>query len=90
LANNVRYQSFWTLSANPKILQHEILQSIAKNKRKTAPQVLFCYLTSLGIAPLTGTTSEKHMNEDLDIFNFQLSSDECSKINTLGPFTKRT
>jgi diketogulonate reductase-like aldo/keto reductase len=66
------YQSFWTLTANPQILSSDIVQKIAQTYQKTPAQIFFRVLVDLGIVPLTGTCSDKHMKEDLEIFNFEL------------------
>jgi diketogulonate reductase-like aldo/keto reductase len=74
------YQSFWTLTANPKVLSHSTLQTLAAKHQRTPAQVFFRYLTQIDIVPLTGTTSATHMREDLDIFTFELNSSECEAI----------
>jgi diketogulonate reductase-like aldo/keto reductase len=84
--NNIVYQSFWTLSANPHILQSSVFDAIASAKKKTPEQILFRYLSYIGVVPLTGTSSKEHMREDLEIFNFELDESEKEKINKLGPF----
>ena len=33
---------------------------------------------------LTGTTSVKHMAEDLDVYDFELKSDEIRHLETVG------
>ena len=81
--NDIVYQSFWTLSANPTLLQSAVITDIASSNNKTPAQVLFRYLTQVGVAPLTGTTSEAHMVEDLAIFTFELSKDDMNKIHNL-------
>lgn len=77
------YQSFWTLTANPKVLSGPVLTAIAQKHERTAPQVLFRYLTQIDVAPLTGTSSEQHMQEDLAIFDFQLEPAEVDKLTAL-------
>jgi diketogulonate reductase-like aldo/keto reductase len=74
------YQSFWTLTANPRILADAKLQSLATKYQRSAAQVFFRYLTQLGIVPLTGTTSANHLREDLAIFDFELATDECGAV----------
>jgi len=59
------YQSFWTLTANPKVLAHATLQSLATKYQRSSAQVFFRYLNQINIIPLTGTTSKTHMKEDL-------------------------
>lgn len=80
---HIIYQSFWTLTANPKVLADTALQSLAAKYRRSAAQVFFRYLSQTGIVPLTGTTSADHMREDLAIFDFELSADECAAVETL-------
>jgi diketogulonate reductase-like aldo/keto reductase len=77
------YQSFWTLTANPRVLEHPALAASAATHRRTGPQILFRYLTQAGIVPLTGTRSEAHMKEDLAIFDFELADSERRAIERI-------
>lgn len=77
------YQSFWTLTANPTVLAHDTLQILAAKYQRSAAQVFFRYLNQTGIIPLTGTTSEIHMKEDLAITDFELTEAECKAIEKL-------
>lgn len=79
----IYYQSFWTLTANPGILAHEKLQRLASETQRTPAQILFRYLSQIDIIPLTGTTREVHMREDLAIFDFTLSEQECDALDRL-------
>lgn len=79
----VIYQCFWTLTANPHILKSAIIEKLASQYQRTPAQVFFRYLTQIGIVPLTGTTSAKHMQQDLAIFEFELMIDECNDIQCL-------
>lgn len=81
--HEVIYQSFWTLTANPHILASSIVRSVAQKHNKTQAQVFFRYLSQSGIVPLTGTCSEKHMGEDLSIFDFELSSEDLKDVSLL-------
>jgi diketogulonate reductase-like aldo/keto reductase len=77
------YQSFWTLTANPRVLAHPAITALASLHKRTPPQILFRYLTQTGVVPLSGTRSEQHMREDLSIFEFELSAAECSAVGKL-------
>lgn len=81
--HGIVYQSFWTLTANPHLLAHDIVAGIASRHGRTPAQVLFRYLTQTGVVPLTGTTSTEHMREDLAIFEFSLSDDERGAVTRL-------
>ncbi|MGD0958588.1 MAG: aldo/keto reductase [Methylomonas sp.] len=74
------YQSFWTLTANPHILAHDKIGALAKKYLCGPAQIFFRYLTQIGITPLTGTCSARHMREDLAIFEFELDPEECQEI----------
>ena len=78
---HIIYQSFWTLSANPQLLAHQSIGAPAAVHKRTPAQILFRYLTQIGIVPLTGTRSEVHMRDDLSIFDFTLSNAEQSAID---------
>jgi diketogulonate reductase-like aldo/keto reductase len=81
--HRIIYQSFWTLTANPTVLAHATLQTLAAKYRRSPAQVFFRYLSQIDIIPLTGTTSESHMREDLAIFDFELTAAECDAVETL-------
>jgi len=81
--HQIIYQSFWTLSANPQLLAHRTMTALASTHKRTAAQILFRYLTQIGVVPLTGTKSETHMREDLGIFDFALSDVEQGAIDKL-------
>jgi diketogulonate reductase-like aldo/keto reductase len=80
---DIVYQSFWTLTANPQLLAHQTVHALARTHGRTPAQILFRYLTQLGIVPLTGTRSAAHMRQDLAIFDFELSADECQSMDAL-------
>jgi diketogulonate reductase-like aldo/keto reductase len=82
-ARQIVYQSFWTLTANPQLLAHATVRTLARHHGRTPPQILFRYLTQLGIVPLTGTRSAQHMRQDLAIFDFELSARECESMHAL-------
>ncbi|MDX1808969.1 MAG: aldo/keto reductase [Sulfurospirillaceae bacterium] len=78
---DIGYQSFWSLSANPHILASPVVQTLAKKYQKTNEQIFYRFLTQIDITPLNGTTSKKHMLEDLDIFSFVLLQEELDSIS---------
>jgi diketogulonate reductase-like aldo/keto reductase len=82
-ANGVIFQSFWSLTANPRILASDTVQHLALKYKKSAAQIFFRYLSQNGIVPLSGTCSEQHMKEDIEIFDFELSSAELNEVNLL-------
>jgi diketogulonate reductase-like aldo/keto reductase len=81
--HGVIFQSFWSLTANPHILDSDTLHRLARHYNKTRAQIFFRYLTQASIVPLTGTTSEQHMHDDLNIFDFTLTSDDFNRVSSL-------
>lgn len=81
--HQIIYQSFWTLSANPQLLANKTMTALSSTHKRTPAQILFRYLTQIGVVPLTGTKSETHMRENLSIFDFQVSDKERSSIDEL-------
>eukprot|EP00747_Dinoflagellata_sp_TGD_P037349 gnl/TRDRNA2_/TRDRNA2_139023_c0_seq1.p1 gnl/TRDRNA2_/TRDRNA2_139023_c0~~gnl/TRDRNA2_/TRDRNA2_139023_c0_seq1.p1 ORF type:complete len:368 (+),score=60.96 gnl/TRDRNA2_/TRDRNA2_139023_c0_seq1:51-1106(+) len=76
-ANGIAYQSFWTLNANKKAMDHPEFQKVATAHSRTPEQIMFRFCLDEGISPLTGTCSEKHMEQDLEVLDDPpLSNDE--------------
>jgi len=66
--NGVKYQSFWTLTANRHALATTEVKELAAQYDLTAQTYMFAFLMSLGyITPLSGTTSRMHMAQDVAI-----------------------
>ncbi len=79
----ILHQSFWSLTANPHILKSREFFALSQEYDKTEAQILYRYLSHVGITPLIGSTSQQHINEDLDIFSFELKVGEIEAISSL-------
>ncbi|KAF2429789.1 aldo-keto reductase-like protein [Tothia fuscella] len=62
----VVYQSFWTLTGNPKILGGPIIAELAESAQVTPQVALYALVTTLDVVVLNGTTSSERMQEDLE------------------------
>jgi len=82
--NDIVYQGFSLLTANPQVLSSPRLIAIARRHGKTVAQVVFRFAIELGMLPLTGTCDGLHMRQDLDIFDLTLSDDDLRIILELG------
>lgn len=78
------YQGFSLLTANQPYLALPVIQSIATKYKKTIPQIVFRFAQDIGMLPLTGTTNPQHMDEDLHLDDFHLTSEECKCIEMMG------
>lgn len=68
--NDIMYQSFWTLTANPELIESEQVQQLSENVGISVAAALYALVMSLGkVSVLDGTKSEVHMKEDLELFS---------------------
>lgn len=81
--NSITYQSFWTLTANPHILNSPTLLEIAKAHERGVAEVFFRFCTQIDIIPLIGAISKEHLEADLKIYEFELDDIELQKIDLL-------
>lgn len=82
--NDIIYQGFSLLTANPGVLQSPEMDAIARRVDRTVPQVVFRFARDVGMLPLTGTTDPEHMRQDLAVDDFQLTDAEVARIEQLG------
>ena len=78
------YQGFSLLTANPEALRHPVVLAVAARSRATPAQVIFRFALAVGMLPLTGTTDERHMRQDLAAEGIDLSDDEARAIDSLA------
>ena len=82
--HGIMYQGFSLLTANPFVLTHPDVVSIAESLDVYPEQVIFRFSLEVGMVPLTGTNSSQHMTEDLDIFSIDLTPDEVHLIESIA------
>jgi len=81
--HGITYQGFSLLTANPYVLRHPDVISIARRLRVYPEEVIFRFAMQVGMVPLTGTTNVRHMQEDLRIYEIELTPAEVSFIETI-------
>lgn len=65
-AHDIIYQSFWTLTANPELIQSNAVQSLASQAEISPAAALYCLVLGIGnTTVLNGTTNRTRMDEDL-------------------------
>ncbi len=82
--NHIVYEGFSLLTANTFVLRNPGVQKIARGLGRTPEQVVFRFSMQVRMVPLTGTTSDQHMKEDLMVKNFELNSDDLNLIETIA------
>ena len=58
--------------------------SIAKRLGVDTMQVIFRFAMQVGMTPLTGTTDERHMKEDLAVDAIELTADEVQFLESVA------
>jgi diketogulonate reductase-like aldo/keto reductase len=74
--HDIIYQGFSLLTANRQVLAAPEVQQIARRLHATPAQIIFRFAMQIGMLPLTGTTSQDHMVEDLQAEQLTLLSGE--------------
>jgi diketogulonate reductase-like aldo/keto reductase len=82
-ANGIVYQGFSLLTANPDVLRHAHVVSIAARLNVGPEQVVFRFAMDVGMVPLTGTTNPEHMRADLAVDEIRLTPDEVRLIERI-------
>ncbi len=82
--HGITYQGFSLLTANVPVLRHAPVISIARRLGVDTMQVIFRFAMQVGMLPLTGTTDEQHMKEDLAVSSIELTPEEVSLIESVA------
>ena len=64
--HEIVYQSFWTLTGNPDLLNSAPIALLSKDAGVSPELALYALVMAVGAAPLNGTTSQEHMKKDLE------------------------
>lgn len=82
--NNVQIES-WGPFAEGKnnIFHNELLLSIAKKYNKSIAQVILHWLTQRGVVAIPKSVRKERMEENFNIFDFELSAEDMEAIKTL-------
>jgi diketogulonate reductase-like aldo/keto reductase len=83
-AEGIIYQGFSLLTANREVLADREIRTIAKRLGASTAQIIFRFAMQIGMLPLTGTTSQQHMKEDLQAEQLALSTEEIERIETIA------
>lgn len=65
----------------PMALAKEGLERISKKYGKTIRQLLIRWTIQRNVSTIVGTTNPDHMKENMDVFDFQLSSEEMAVVS---------
>jgi diketogulonate reductase-like aldo/keto reductase len=80
----LRYQGFSLLTANPQVLADPRVRAMAMRHAVTPAQVVFAFALAVGMLPLTGTSSQEHMKQDLAAREIELTPAEVLEIERIS------
>jgi diketogulonate reductase-like aldo/keto reductase len=83
-ANGIVYQGFSLLTANMDVIAAPAMRAIAERVDAGVAQVVFRFAQQVGMLPLTGTTNETHMKDDLACGRFTLAPEELQVVERIG------
>ena len=82
--NNVQIESWGPFAEGKNNLFHnELLASVGKKYNKTIAQVVIRWLTQRGIVAIPKSVRKERMEENFNIFDFELSAEDMESIKTL-------
>jgi diketogulonate reductase-like aldo/keto reductase len=81
---NIVYQGFSLLTANRQVLGSPALAELASALNATPAQVMFSFARTIGILPLTGTSSPEHMQKDLASLQIAIPPDITDAIESIA------
>jgi len=78
------YQGFSLLTANVEIIRHPLIDSLVARHGVGPAQIIFAFARAVGMWPLTGTTDDEHMKQDLAGVRVKLSEEAVRDIESLA------
>ncbi|KAK5650295.1 hypothetical protein RI129_001324 [Pyrocoelia pectoralis] len=73
----------WAKVDDPKLFEEPILKELAKKHGKTIAQVALKYNVQRGCVTIPKSSKKSRIEENFDIFDFELSADDIACIDTL-------
>lgn len=81
--NSIVIQAYSPLTRRNR-LSDNTLQEIANSRSKTPAQVLLRWNLQLGTVPLPKANQREHLEQDIDIFDFELNDGEMARLSGLN------
>jgi diketogulonate reductase-like aldo/keto reductase len=82
--HGIIYQGFSLLTANREVFTEPDVHVMAARYGAGLAQIVFRFAMQVGMLPLTGTTNQQHMKEDLRSDQFTLTPEDVQRIETIG------
>lgn len=73
----------WAKPGEPLLMEDEKLKSLAVKYNKTPAQVLLKYQVQRGVITIPKSVTKSRIQENFEIFDFELKEEDVTYINTL-------
>ncbi|PIB30087.1 oxidoreductase [Gaetbulibacter sp. 5U11] len=73
----------WSPLARGKVFDNQLLKDIAKAHQKSVSQICLRWITQHNVIIIPKSNSPERIEENINIFDFELSADEMKQINNL-------
>lgn len=81
--HDIQLEAYSPLMNGTYVLDNEVIQDIAKKKGKTAAQVILRWHIQTDVVVIPKTATPSRMAENLNVFDFELSSNDMARIAEL-------
>tara|TARA_R110000751_G_scaffold105046_4_gene200933 strand:- start:159668 stop:160513 length:846 start_codon:yes stop_codon:yes gene_type:complete len=81
-SKNITIES-WSPLARGKVVDNQLLKDIAKAHQKSVSQICLRWITQHNVIIIPKSNSPERIEENINIFDFELSADEMKQINNL-------
>ena len=86
------FATFGTTKKNPvassDLFENEIIVDMSRKYQKTPSQIILRWVLEQGISVIPKATSMKHLLDNINVFDFELSNEEMLRIDTLNKNNK--
>lgn len=74
----------WAPLMRGRIMDHPLLLKLAEKHSKTAAQIMLRWELQLGVVAIPKSVHEHRIQENADVFDFELATDDMERINQLN------
>jgi 2,5-diketo-D-gluconate reductase A len=76
-------ESWAPIGSGRDLLREPVIEQIAREHEKSPAQVVMCWHLQLGLVAIPRTSKPERLEENLDVFDLELTSEELDRIATL-------
>jgi 2,5-diketo-D-gluconate reductase A len=81
--NNIIIQAYSPLTRNER-LDDSLIQDLADKYERTESEILIRWNIQHKVVPIVKATSERHLRENINVFDFELSQEDLAKLDSLN------